>query len=184
MSLLAKLKARDLSSLSSQPGYEERVPGNTGSKDLSSFLSFNSYQERSERGVHTALGRATHLDAERSAYEKNELNEISPDPADWAGEVEAQPSPAPGCEESELSEISPGPGRMPPKASLMQRLVAAGCTITPRGGPSVEAPAGISAELLHEVEARGWRVIPGGRPSAEAEHDSWLTGVPVAELES
>jgi hypothetical protein len=47
----------------------------------------------------------------------------------------------------------------------------------------VELPAGISAELLREVEARGWRIIPGGRANPEAEHDSWLAGVPIAALE-
>jgi hypothetical protein len=47
----------------------------------------------------------------------------------------------------------------------------------------VEAPAGIPAELVHEVEARGWRIIPGGKANPEAEHDSWALGtVPAREL--
>ena len=36
----------------------------------------------------------------------------------------------------------------------------------------IEAPAGISAELLREIEARGWRIIPGGRANPETVHDS------------
>jgi hypothetical protein len=46
----------------------------------------------------------------------------------------------------------------------------------------IEAPPGIPTDLLHEVEARGWRIIPGGKANPEAEHDSWLAGVPIAEL--
>ena len=75
-----------------------------------------------------------------------------------------------------------------PVGSLVQRLCAAGATVRTwsngRGGQaSIEAPAGIPADLLREVEARGWRIIPGGKPNSEAEHDSWLAGVPIAELE-
>ena len=56
----------------------------------------------------------------------------------------------------------------PPRGSLVARLCAAGATVRTwsvgRGGQaSIEAPAGIPADLLHEVEARGWRIIPGGR---------------------
>lgn len=70
----------------------------------------------------------------------------------------------------------------------MVRLCAAGATVRTwsvgRGDEaSIEAPAGISAELLREVKARGWRVIPGGRANPEAVHDSWLAGVPIAEFE-
>lgn len=32
------------------------------------------------------------------------------------------------------------------------------------------------------VGATSRRIIPGGKASAEAEHDSWLAGVPKAEL--
>jgi len=76
----------------------------------------------------------------------------------------------------------------PPSGSLVARLCAAGATVRTwsvgRGGQaSIEAPAGIPADLLREVEARGWRIIPGGRANPEAEHDSWLAGVPIAELE-
>jgi hypothetical protein len=80
------------------------------------------------------------------------------------------------------------PGHAPAAGSLVARLCAAGATVRTwsvgRGGKaSIEAPAGISAELLREVEARGWRVIPGGRANPEAVHDSWLAGVPIADLE-
>ena len=102
------------------------------------------------------------------------------DPGDegleWAGEVEemqAQPS-EPDC-------WRPKPL---PAGSLLARLCAAGATVRTYGREaSIEAPAGIPADLLHEVEARGWRIIPGGRANPEAEHDSWLAGVPIAELE-
>jgi hypothetical protein len=82
----------------------------------------------------------------------------------------------------------PDPRLMPPEGSLVQRLCAAGATVRTwsngRGGQAaIEAPAGISADLLREVEARGWRIIPGGRDNPEAMHDSWLADVPIAELE-
>ena len=73
-----------------------------------------------------------------------------------------------------------------PRGSLVARLTAAGATVRTWGGgdrSQVELPAGISADLLREVEARGWRIIPGGRANPEAVHDSWLAGVPIAELE-
>ena len=75
----------------------------------------------------------------------------------------------------------------PAPGGLVARLVAAGATVRTwsngRGAmASIEAPAGIPAELVAEVEARGWAIIPGGKPNPEAEHDSWLAGVPVAEL--
>jgi hypothetical protein len=80
------------------------------------------------------------------------------------------------------------PSNPPASGSLVGRLCAAGATVRTwsvgRGGEaSIEAPAGIPADLLREVEARGWRIIPGGRANPEAVHDSWLAGVPVAELE-
>lgn len=95
----------------------------------------------------------------------------------WHGEYEAPLPPA--------SEPVPHrPSHAPAPGSLVQRLVAAGATINPYGGkPSVLAPAGISADLVREVEARGWRIIPGGKANPEAEHDSWLAGVPIRELE-
>ncbi len=82
----------------------------------------------------------------------------------------------------------PDPRLVPPKGSLVHRLCTAGATVRTwsegRGGKaSIETPAGISAELVREVEARGWRIIPGGGANSEAEHDSWLAGVPIAELE-
>lgn len=94
---------------------------------------------------------------------------------------------------SEIAKVTARdvPAWYPPKplaeGSLVQRLVAAGATVRTwsngRGGQaSIEAPAGIPAELVVEVEARGWRIIPGGRANTEANHDSWLAGVPVAEL--
>ena len=82
----------------------------------------------------------------------------------------------------------PDPRLVPPKGSLVHRLCAAGATVRTwsvgRGGQaSIEAPAGIPADLLSEVEARGWRIIPGGKANPEAEHDSWLAGVPIRELQ-
>ena len=83
----------------------------------------------------------------------------------------------------------PDPHLVPPKGSFVQRLCAAGATVRTYGikgggaSAEIEVPAGIPADLLHEVEARGWRIIPGGRANPEAEHDSWLAGVPIAELE-
>ena len=82
----------------------------------------------------------------------------------------------------------PDPRLVPPKGSLVARLCAAGATVRTwsvgRGGQaSIEAPTGIPADLLREVEARGWAIIPGGRANPEAEHDSWLAGVPIADLE-
>jgi hypothetical protein len=80
----------------------------------------------------------------------------------------------------------PDPRLRPPQGSLVSRLCAAGATVRTWGcgdRSQVELPAGISAELLREVEARGWRIIPGGRANPEAVHDSWLAGVPIAALE-
>ena len=85
-------------------------------------------------------------------------------------------------------QAPPKRGPNPPApGGLVARLVAAGATVRTwsngRGAmASIEAPAGIPAELVAEVEARGWRIVPGGPPNPEAEHDSWLAGVPVAEL--
>jgi hypothetical protein len=98
------------------------------------------------------------------------------DGLEWAGEVEevqAQPS--------EPNWYRPKPLTA---GSLVARLCAAGATVRTYGGEaSIEAPAGIPADLLREVEARGWRIIPGGRANPEAEHDSWLAGVPIAEFD-
>ncbi len=75
-----------------------------------------------------------------------------------------------------------------PSGSVVARLCAAGATVRTyglRGGGAtaeIEAPAGIPAELMREVERRGWRIIPGGKPNPEAEHDSWLAGVAIADL--
>lgn len=83
----------------------------------------------------------------------------------------------------------PDPRLVPPMGSLVQRLCAAGATVRTwsvgRGGEaSIEAPAGISADLVAEVERRGWRIIPGGKPNAEARHDSWaFGGVGIRELD-
>ena len=99
-----------------------------------------------------------------------------PDPVEWQGEAEdvAPPKPEPAWWRP----------RPLPQASLHARLVAVGATVNTYGSKaSVRAPAGIPADLLHEVEARGWRVIPGGRANPEALHDSWLAGVPIRELE-
>ena len=79
--------------------------------------------------------------------------------------------------------VSP-PAFGPVPGSLQARLVAVGATVNTYGKrASVRAPAGIPLELVREVEARGWAIIPGGRPNDEAEHDTWLAGVPIAELE-
>ena len=103
------------------------------------------------------------------------------DGLEWYGEVE---EPIAGDRIGE----DPEPHRAyltPPAGSLQSRLVAVGATVNTYGKrASVRAPAGIPADLLHEVEARGWAIIPGGKPNPEAEHDSWLAGVPIAELES
>lgn len=101
------------------------------------------------------------------------------DGLEWQGEVE----------ESQARTSEPEPHRAylaPPAGSLVARLAAAGATVREWDGgyqSQVELPAGIPAELLHEVEARGWRIIPGGRANPEAVHDSWLAGVPIRELE-
>jgi hypothetical protein len=83
-------------------------------------------------------------------------------------------------------EPEPEPSRpllAPVAGSLVQRLMAAGATINTYGKlAEVRAPAGIPLELVQEVEACGWRIIPGGKPNPEAEHDSWLAGVPAAEF--
>jgi hypothetical protein len=85
--------------------------------------------------------------------------------------------------------VEPEPEPVPhrwaaPEGSLQARLVAIGATVNTYGKcASVRAPAGIPADLVKEVEARGWRIIPGGRANPEAEHDSWLAGVPIAELD-
>ena len=99
---------------------------------------------------------------------------------EWTGEAEDVPPCAPEPDWRRPRSL--------PEGSLVARLCAAGATVRTwsvgRGGQaSIEAPAGIPAELLHEVEARGWRVIPGGRANPEAVHDSWLAGVPIADLE-
>lgn len=76
------------------------------------------------------------------------------------------------------------PALLPVAGSLQARLVAVGATVNTYGKrASVRAPAGIPPELVREVEARGWAIIPGGKPNPEAEHDSWLAGVPIAELD-
>lgn len=70
-----------------------------------------------------------------------------------------------------------------PAGSLVARLCAVGATVRTYGSKAeIEAPAGFPADLLHEIEARGWTVIPGGRANPEAVHDSWLAGVPIADL--
>lgn len=79
------------------------------------------------------------------------------------------------------------PRLLPPNGSLVARLCAAGATVRTYGSrdgatAEIEAPAGIPLELVREVERRGWRIIPGGKPNPEAEHDSWLAGVPIADL--
>jgi hypothetical protein len=104
----------------------------------------------------------------------------APDPGEWRGEVEHEPEPKPG----KPDWWHPKPL---PAGSLVARLCAAGATVrsysTGQGGiASIEAPAGIPAELVREVEARGWRIIPGGRPNRDAEHDSWLGGVSIHDL--
>ena len=98
------------------------------------------------------------------------------DGLEWAGEVEDVP---PATSERDWYRPKPLPA-----GSLVARLVAVGATINTYGKrASVRAPAGIPAELVHEVQARGWAIIPGGKPNPEAEQDSWLAGVPIAELE-
>jgi hypothetical protein len=64
------------------------------------------------------------------------------------------------------------PSNPPASGSLVGRLCAAGTTVRTwshgRGGQaSIETPAGIPAELLHEVEAQGWRIIPAAGSTPE-----------------
>lgn len=100
-----------------------------------------------------------------------------------------QPNRHRGSAEPSKADVTATPlPNAPAPGSLVARLVAAGATVRTwsvgRGGQaSIEAPAGIPADLLREVEARGWRIIPGGRANPEAEHDSWLVGVPIVDLE-
>ena len=103
------------------------------------------------------------------------------DGLEWHGEAE---EPIVGDRIVE-PEPEPVPHRWaPPESSLQARLVAAGAAVNTYGKKaSVRAPPGIPLELVKEVEARGWRIIPGGRPNPEAEHDSWLAGVPITEFE-
>jgi hypothetical protein len=94
--------------------------------------------------------------------------------------VQNQPSPVQNQGETSCRRLT-----SPPAGSLLARLAAAGATVrvwNEDDQSQIELPAGISADLLHEVEARGWRIIPGGRANLEAVHDSWLAGVPIAEL--
>ena len=102
----------------------------------------------------------------------------SSEPAEWQGEIEEMPP----ARHAEPDWWRPKPLL---QGSLVVRLCAVGATVRTYGSnASIEVPAGIPADLLHEVEARGWRIIPGGRANPEAEHDSWLAGVPIAELKS
>lgn len=123
--------------------------------------------------------------AEVTSGKRCPASDVAPSPddpgddgLDWAGEVEPEPEPEPEWRRP----------RPLPETSLVAALVAAGATVRTwsdrRGGKaSIEAPAGIPAELVHEIDARGWRIIPGGRANPEAEHDSWLAGVPIAEFD-
>jgi hypothetical protein len=101
----------------------------------------------------------------------------APDLGDWRGEVEQEPAPR-----AEPDWWRPKPL---PEGSLVARLVASGATVRTYGAAaSIEAPAGMPAKLVAEVERRGWRIIPGGKPNDEAEHDSWaFGGVPAADLD-
>ena len=125
----------------------------------------------------TKATEATSLKAkeESGSLAKNQKATEATDPADWQGKAEdvaPQPEPAPRR-----------PSLTPASGSLVQRLVAAGATVNTYGSrASIRAPAGIPLELVQAVEARGWRIIPGGKPNPEAEHDSWLAGVPIADL--
>ena len=111
--------------------------------------------------------------------------EVAPGPDDqgleWYGDVEESIA---GDRIGEDPELHRAP--LAPRAgSLQSRLVAVGATVNTYGKrASVRAPAGIPLELVEEVKRRGWRIIPGGKPNPEAVHDSWLAGVPIAELES
>ena len=114
------------------------------------------------------------------------LQEVTIYQADSVGQSER-----PGVQNrlSTVQNVGEPSGRLPtspPASSLVARLAAAGATVRVWDGgdhSQVELPAGIPADLLHEVEARGWRIIPGGWANPEAEHDSWLAGVPIADLE-
>ena len=108
----------------------------------------------------------------------------SDDPGDdgleWRGEVE---DARPARHEPDWWRPKPLP-----QGSLVQSLCAAGATVRTwsagRGGMAeIEAPAGMSADLVAEVKARGWAVVPTDRSNSEALHDSWLANVPIADLE-
>jgi hypothetical protein len=102
------------------------------------------------------------------------------DGLEWRGEHEEPLAPAP-------EPVPHRPSHALASGSLAARLAAAGATVREWDGgdqSQVELPAGIPADLLHEIEPRGWSVIPGGRANLEAEHDSWLAGVPIRELKS
>jgi hypothetical protein len=122
---------------------------------------------------------ATSLKAkeESGSLAKNQKATEATDPADWQGKAE-DVAPQPEPESARWR-----PSLAPASGSLFQRLVAAGATVNTYGSrASIRAPAGIPLELVKVVEARGWRIIPGGKPNLEAEHDSWLAGVPIADL--
>ena len=180
----------------------DETRGNTGPKQVLQVLQVFSPNQLRERDSHThphagekALAHgAPHkpvkpvkpvLDQQRRGFEHNRF-ENEPDepvlpPASLppAGELSTKPIAG-----DRIAE--PGPHRTfaPLAGSLQARLVAVGATVNTYGKrASVRAPAGIPLELVREVEARGWAIIPGGRPNDEAEHDTWLAGVPIAELE-
>ena len=161
-------------SLSSRGSHENaggRAKKDTGCSDpenLSRDLLFSEVTKATEA---TSLK----IKEESGSLAKIQKATEATDPADWQGQAEhvaPQPKPA-----RWRPSLAPAPG------SLVQRLVAAGATVNTYGSrASIRAPAGIPAELLHEVEARGWRIIPGGKPNPVAERDSRLAGVPMADL--
>ena len=113
----------------------------------------------------------------RTDHQNTPVHPVHPVQASKSGtSTPVQNAPLPGSPGS--AALGPVPG------SLQARLTAVGATVNTYGKrASVRAPAGIPLELVREVEARGWAIIPGGRPNDEAEHDTWLAGVPIAELE-
>ena len=86
-------------------------------------------------------------------------------------------------------ENGPGSSRFSRAAGgLVARLCRWGAAIRSWAAESgdateIEVPFDMLAGLAREIRARGWRIVPDGKRNPEAEHDSWLAGIPCRELE-
>jgi hypothetical protein len=171
-----KAFSSQLSSLSSRGSHENAGGGantDTEGGEPKNFSRDPLFGEATKATEATSLKTRE----EFGSLEKNQKATEATDPIDWQCKIEdvapqSEPEPAPLR-----------PSLAPVSGSLVQRLVAAGASFDTYGSrASIRAPAGIPLELVQSVEARGWRIIPGGKPNPEAEHDSWLAGVPIADL--